>query len=304
MKKEKFDKLVSTIIANPIWYSTYKVTKKDGYEIHTFGCPENKGLDEAKALFKEKGYKGEEVYKVASQLHREYKLDNSYHTFLYNSEQDRISISLFTVGYAYASRKERFFPIKRNIPILAWTKHMYSFTKMLNNKRSPRIQLGRVIFPTGTPMADLVTKTLMNIDYDPTLWISYRHYIDTKNDIEALEKYVGSEIPSGLKHHDPQVLLALYKSLKDYKHVETLRHNIYQSHSLFQIRPSKGWGDIDTDLADALIAIWYDLFVLIISNKITDEEYQNLFAMSNSADQENIVITREIINFKLEDGSN
>jgi hypothetical protein len=48
----------------------------------------------------------------------------------------------------------------------------------------------------------------------------------------------------------------------------------------------------------------YDMFVLLICNKITDEEYKSILTMSNSADIDDITVAQEIIKFKLEDGSN
>jgi hypothetical protein len=57
-------------------------------------------------------------------------------------------------------------------------------------------------------------------------------------------------------------------------------------------------------LGDRLAYIHYDLFVLIISNKITDQEYNSILTISNSVDIENITIAEEIIKIKIEDGGN
>ncbi len=304
MKKERFDKLVKLIAANPLLYSTHKVTIKDGLEIHTFGDPSSKNLDEAKALFKEKGYKGHEVYVKANELNNQCKLIHDYYTFLYNSEKDKISISFFRVGYAYANRKERFYPIKKSIPILAWTKHMYCFRKSLKNTYSPRIQLGEIGLLMGTnEMSKLVTSTLYNIDYTPTSWISYRHFMNTTNEHEALEKYTGGKISDVLKHYPGTILLALYKSLKDFTKIDPLLYYIYNNHPKYQ--SNNLWGAAEYEnLGDRLKYIHYDLFILLICNKIADEEYKSILTISNSTDIADITMAEEIIKFKLEDGSN
>jgi len=310
MKKEIFDKLVSAVAANPTWYSTYKITNKEGFEVHTFGYKENKSLDEAKALFRTKGYKGEEVYKEAEQLNREGKLQNGYYTFLYNSEKDKISIGLFTTGYGFASKKDRFYPSRKKRPVFAWTKHMYGFRRGLKNKLSPRIQLGKITFSNIEVMDKAITDILYNIDYTPQAWISYRHYTNTKDEYQALESYAGSKIPEVLKHYPPDILLAFYKSLKDYTKIQTILYYIQGIHPQFILEYRNfSWANTSTNiftegLIETLTCIHYDLFVLLISNKITEQEYQNILTMSNSVDDENIVMAREIINFKLENGSN
>lgn len=59
-----------------------------------------------------------------------------------------------------------------------------------------------------------------------------------------------------------------------------------------------------TENLSKLKDIHYDLFVLALSNKITDEEYKSILTISESNDIEDINMAREIINFKLENGSN
>lgn len=304
IKKEKFDKLVGLIAMNPSLYSSYKITNKDGLEVHCFGDKDNKGLEEAKALFRGKGYKGDDVYAEANALNNQGKLVSDYCTFLYNSEKDKISIGLFRTGYTYANRKKRFYPIKKNVPVLAWTKHIYSFRRELTNKISPRIQLGGVsVLGHGNELSALITKTLYNIDYIPDAWISYRHFIDTKDEYEALERYTGSKLPEVLKHYRPSIILALYKSLKDFTKFDIIISHMHQTHP--KCRDASIW-DMDEYFAigHRLSYIHYDLFVLIICNKITDEEYNSILAISNSADIENITIAEEIIKIKIEDGGN
>jgi hypothetical protein len=302
IKKEKFDKLVELIAMNPLLYSSYKITNKDGLEVHCFGDKDNKSLEEAKALFRGKGYKGDDVYAEANALNNQGKLVADYTTFLYNAEKDKISIGLFRTGYAYANKKQRFYPIKKNEPVLAWTKHIYCFRRELTNKISPRIQLGGV---SGSELSTLITKTLYNIDYIPDAWISYRHFIDTKDEYEALERYTGSKLPEALKHYRPSIILALYKSLKDFTKFDTIIGHIFSTHPKCTNINVLDWNmDEYRAVGDRLAYIHYDLFVLIICNKITDQEYNSILTISNSVDIENITIAEEIIKIKIEDGGN
>lgn len=217
MKKELYDKLVNAIMAQPKLYSTHKITYKEGLEVHTFGNPKNTELEEAKKLFKEKGYKSVDVHNQAQELAYRGKLCNSYLTILYGAEKDKISISLFDIGYGHAYYKKRYYPIKKNTPIFAWTKHMYSLIPLRRSKKSVvRIQTCNVgLYGSFPEIGDIITKTLYNINYNPNIMVSYRHIINTKNDWEALENYVGRSVPKSLSKFDFNSIIMLCKTLKD-----------------------------------------------------------------------------------------
>ena len=212
-----YNKLVNAIMAQPKLYSTHKITYKEGLEVHTFGNPKNTELEEAKKLFKEKGYKSVDVHNQAQELAYRGKLCNSYLTILYGAEKDKISISLFDIGYGHAFYKQRYYPIKKNTPIFAWTKHMYSLLPLRKSKKSVvRIQTGNVqLYGSFPEIGDVITKTLYNINYNPNVMVSYRHILNTKNDWEALENYVGRSVPESLKRFDFNSIIMLCKTLKD-----------------------------------------------------------------------------------------
>jgi len=258
MKRRIFNKLVDTIMADSTLYSTHKITYKDGLEVHTFGHPNNEELVEAKALFKEKGYKGEDTYKDASLLSRYGKLSNTYLTILYGGDTDKISISIFNVGYDYAARKQRYYPFKRNIPMLAWTKHLYNLQPQGRGKfiPNPRIQLGPISLYGWFPLVDnILTKVLLGIDYIPQIAISYRHFANTKNDWQAIGNMFGVRVPEALKEFEVGQVLALYKTIKDFNQINKLcqfiakdpddidYENIYStiSRMLFGDAEDNGW---------------------------------------------------------------
>ena len=225
MKKELFNKLINQIMTRSDLYSTHKVTYKSDLEVHTFGAVSNKELVEAKELFKTKGYKSE-VYEDAQKLASQGKLGNIYLTILYAKDKDKISISLFNVGYAYSYYKKRFYPLKKNTPVFAWTKHMYDLQSRGRGRfiPNPRIQLGSVNL-YGTPfvyIGEIITKTLLQVDYLPQAQISYRHFINTKNDLEAMSNMFGVKIPQVLQKFPVNDVLILYKTIKDYNQINKL----------------------------------------------------------------------------------
>jgi hypothetical protein len=238
MKKEIFNKLVEEIKAQPELYSTHKVTIKDGLEVHTFGHPKNTDLAQAKTLFKEKGYKGDTVYGEANALGSAGKLQNIYLTLLYGAEKDKISISIFEMGYAYAGRKSRYYPLRKNTPIFAWTKHMYDLQPVGRGKYipNPRIQLGPIgLYGYFPQIGEIVTKVLLGIDYIPTARISYRHFAGTNNDFEAIGNMFGVRIPQALHKFNVNDVLMLYKTIQDFNQINKLCQFISKDSGFMQV---------------------------------------------------------------------
>lgn len=223
MKKELFNLLIERILAKPDLFSTHKITIQEGLEVHTFGCIRNVDLVEARSLFKEKGYKISDVYKEAESLRIQNKLTNYYFTILYGADKDKISISTFEVGYALALSKGRYYPLKKNQLVLAYTQKMYSFKKVKKGSCGVRIQMGNVYVPHfGSEIGDIITKTLMGIEYIPQVKISYRHFFSTKNDLQAIGNMFGVKVPDALKRFLIEHVLDLYKTIKDFNQINKL----------------------------------------------------------------------------------
>lgn len=221
-KKELYNRLIDEYKQLP--HSSYKATWTEEVETHCFGYSYNKDLSEAKALFKEHGWKSNPTLDAQYRnLNTLGKTENFYITVLYNIAKDSISISLFSVGYALSYRKQRYYPVRKNIPSFCWSKHMYMFL-IRNNKYTPRIQIGTVAFPMFPEYANKATEILMNTKVRGLgLGISYRHYINAKSKHEPLERYAGVKVPAVLKKsvyiHE---LIDLYKSLKDYNEINKI----------------------------------------------------------------------------------
>ena len=221
-KKELYNRLIDEYKQLP--HSSYKATWTEEVETHCFGYAYNKDLSEAKALFKEHGWKSNPTLDAQYRnLNTLGKTDNIYITVLYNIAKDSISISLFSVGYALSYRKQRYYPVRKNIPAFCWSKHMYMFS-MMQGKYVPRIQIGTIAFPMFPEYASKATEILMNTKANGSgFGISYRHYMNAKSEHEPLERYAGVKIPAVLKKfvykHE---LLDLYRSLKDYNEINKI----------------------------------------------------------------------------------
>lgn len=231
MKKELYNKLIETILGDPSLYSSHKVTIKDGLISHCFGHPANKGLEQAKQLFKTKGYKEEDVYSEAQELSRKGLLVDTYFTILYGEEKDKISSSVFNVGYEYAFHKKRYFPLKRGTPLFCWSKHMYTFVGGRRQKPAPRILTSSISCGGMPRMMALFNKIILGIDYVPKIALSYRYMMNSKDDFEAIGKRFGVKVPEAMKQFEPQDLFFLYKTMQDHNQInkvcQFLKSNVH-----------------------------------------------------------------------------
>ena len=219
MKKELYNRLIDEYKQLP--HSSYKATWTDEIESHCFGYEFNRDLSEVKALFKEHGWKSNPTLNVKyTNLGSLGKTNNVYLTVLYDTAKDKISISLFEVGYAFSYRKQRYYPVRRNTPVFCWSKHMYMFSTR-NGKTLPRIQMGTIGFGNFALHSYKATELFMNTTNKNSVnGISYRHHMNAKSSYEVLENYTGVKIPAVLKKSfETYNLLDLYKSIKDYNEI-------------------------------------------------------------------------------------
>ena len=221
-KKELFNKLIDEY--KHLLHSSYKVTWTEEIELHCFGNSLNKDLSECKELFKTHGWKySADLNTEFSKLAQAGKTLNTYLTVLYNTAKDKISISIFEVGYAFSYKKQRYYPVKRNIPVYCWSKHMYMFV-MRNNKYAPRIQMGTIHIPLFVDYGGKATEILMNAEKMCGISsLSYRYHLNAKNGYDVIEKYAGVKIPRVLKNSvRAWALIDLYRSLKDYNEINKI----------------------------------------------------------------------------------
>jgi hypothetical protein len=288
MKKEMFNLIVERILAQPELFSTHKVTKKDGLEVHTFGNLRNTDLAEAKALFKEKGYKMSDADPQAEHLNTRGKLTNTYLSILYGAEKDKISISLFDTGFAGSYRKGRYYPLSRNTPILAYTQKMYGFKGFKKQKVQPRIQLGNIYVPNfDIKISNIITKTMLGVDYIPKAKISYRHFTNTKNDLEAIGKMFEVKVPKALELFEVNEVLKLYKTIKDFNQINKLCQFIAKEDGdVGDLSETIAWmlfGDnhdgtylVRDSIADNLVLKTRGISLAVTSKKRWEDEHQKM----------------------------
>jgi hypothetical protein len=223
-KESLFNQYIEEIKSLKGEYSSYKLTKTDEYESHCFGYVNNADLSECKELLSSNNWKDSyEVYSKFNSLQGSGKTTNRYFTVLYNKVRNRISMSYFTVGYAYANKKRKYYPFTKSDPYFCYSDKMYSFLKIGKLKAQPRILLGTLETPLFFQFGRIANKIFLNVDFNCILPISYRHYMNAKDQYEVLENYAGVKIPQVLKKHFISMeLLQLYKGLKDYNEVNKL----------------------------------------------------------------------------------
>lgn len=200
MKKEIFDRIIEAV--KPLYLNrhtneeNFKVIENDEFISYCFDdtSPERKAMVEfAKNYFKENGWK----HPMDSDIYLEAKKHSSrlvkfVLSIRYNKVKDRISIAEFEHGYAYAHKKGRFYPVRTNHPIFCYSKQLYTF---INNRRykGVRIMKGGYL---PHKYSEVILKAALNINYRPSLdQVLTRNFINTKNEVEVLEKMYNLKVP-------------------------------------------------------------------------------------------------------------
>ena len=218
-----FNQLIKEITGLENEYGTHSITKKDNFIMHCFGSLKNKDLTECKQLFAEHGWKySDELSDKFFALDVHNKTINRYLTVSYFKDTDKISIAGFATGYAYAGRKKRYYPTKNNTPLFCYSKKMYSFTTTAEKKIQPRILCGNIMLPFFPIIGKIADKIFLNITHNSIVPLSYRYHLNTKNDYEVVENYIGRKIPKSLKEFTAYELSLLYRGIKNHNEINKL----------------------------------------------------------------------------------
>lgn len=214
MKKELFNEIIAYMEKNILMRpfvsdidAKVKITETEeiiscSFSVTPKGIVEN--FEEAKLIFKSKGYKGEEVHNLIG--HR--ALYKSYYTVLYNKLKDKICLSTFDIGYSYAAKKGRYYPYKKKVPYLCYSNKIYQFY----HKNKPRILLGTYV--PSSLFSGVISDVILKIGYTCHLRIPYRYFVGTANEWEAMEKYFEQPIPKEIRTiGNSEMIFYLYKDL-------------------------------------------------------------------------------------------
>lgn len=170
----------------------------------------------AKDIFKEHGYKSDDVYEMITKMSGNTRLVRETLSILYNKVKDKISISTFSFGYDLAARKGRFYPLKKNNPVLCYSKHLYNFAHLggrgMKRSISPRIMKGAFLPITyGREIMEII----LGIKYTPNIQVVTRLYRGTDNEYQLVERIHDVKIPKALFVYGPAELDTLYSVLQD-----------------------------------------------------------------------------------------
>lgn len=202
-------------------------------------------IEPAKAIFKEFGYKGDDVKrKILDKYNpplpdflKELNMENEgtppLHvtniSILYNYERDKINVSYYEFGFGYKWKEKRFYPHLISKPVLTYTKHIYAFgrtNKDIVHKKGKLIVRIAKGSDTGDyyslhPHYNAIKNIMMGLplNYKGQIKVPCRYYFGVKDDIEVIEKIHAVKIPKVLHRFDAKDVETLYKTLKDHKEV-------------------------------------------------------------------------------------
>lgn len=195
MKKEIFDRIIEAV--KPLYLGKLiKIVHTEEFISYYFDetTPDGKkAYDYAQNHFKEHGWKHNmdtEIYRnTTGTTHRPVKKVLS---ILYNKVKDKISIAEFEHGYAYAYKKGRFYPFKKNWSIFCYSKQLYVF---INNRRYKGVRIMKGGYLPHKHGGEIL-KAALNINHRPSLdQVLTRNFINTKNEVEVIEKIYNVKIP-------------------------------------------------------------------------------------------------------------
>lgn len=233
MKKELFNRIVAYLTAE---LGTPKVTIKDDFESVCFTIRDNSErinvLKNAIALDKANQYK----LLTDPRFTSSYDLVNVYYTVLYNSEKDKISVSTYEVGWAWADKKQRFYPFKRQTPQMCYSKNLYTFmawrVSVSKYMHKPRLFKGQDV-TNGYEWSGEIAKMMMNIDFKPTMNVTAKHYMNAKDEWEVIYRKTGVKVPKALRIFSIAEVSDLLSVLENPNELNTLCQHLKKRPSNF-----------------------------------------------------------------------
>lgn len=209
MKKELFDRIVAYVSTlKPI----HTHTVKEDFESYCFKFHDaSEAVKELKAGIEEGVSNQKLAYKFSNPRHR-------YVTLLYNHVKDSISVSEFETGWAYAFKKDRWYPLSKNKPIACYSKRLYMFH---HQNRKPRIMSAHVGNLYGMPYREIF-RMLMGSEHNPSLAVTARHAFGTKDDWEVIYNATGVKVPKALRIFPESDVFDLIRVLRNPNELSSL----------------------------------------------------------------------------------
>lgn len=233
-KKEIFDKIIiymKSVKVNGDVYAPVKHTIRDEFESYSFETGFYRyNLTEAKEICKKGKWKtecGVELWKVYINPDTKTSLTgstptivNQYTTILYNNVKDKISVSEFRVGYDYSYKKNRYYPVRKNTPILCLSKHFYVFnTPKKTNKLQVRHWKGQ--HPSSIYVEHMIN-IILGIEFTERIPVLTKYYRNANSIFEVIERVLDCKIPKALRGFDYQDVFKLTKGLTNKNELNTI----------------------------------------------------------------------------------
>jgi len=144
------------------------------------------------------------------------RIHNEYYTVLYDGKKDKLSTSIFSVGYDYAYKKNRYYPYRKNTPLFCLSKHFYLFTFKNKNFSKPVVRHWKPNYSIGTwSFKSNIENIILGINYRPKLTATAKFYYGTKSNVEVLERIHNIKIPKILHAFQLEELNDVITTLKN-----------------------------------------------------------------------------------------
>lgn len=148
---------------------------------------------------------------------------NTYVEVIYDKEQDRVSVRMCESGFKYAAKKNRYYPYKKRIPQVCYSKHLYSFTHTQTGM-SPRIFNGyhfHRLFMPAVEAARIMLNTKLEVNQ--MIWVSYKHLINTNSIKDVFKNVYKIDVPkSVMKRYNANDINTLLQGLENPNEVTKL----------------------------------------------------------------------------------
>jgi hypothetical protein len=230
MKTEIFEKIAKAISEykqegliifqdSPKLYSLHSLTETDEYKHYMFFMSKSYGYEEQLERAKANLKKDSNVSSYAPAPIKQFI------SLKYDKVKDKISLARYEVGYGYSHRQKRYYPHRKNHPLLCYSNHLYSFIPLPKSIGSGK--LIRIATPNNTPedFAKLMAKVIypeLSLEYYQFSKIPFRYLNGTDNQLDAYEKMSGIKIPQALKRFVPESVIELISVLKNPNELNTI----------------------------------------------------------------------------------
>lgn len=202
MKRDLFNRIVEYVSKE---HKLQKVTSKPDFESYTFLMYSRQdAIDQLKRL-REMGMEPREINSRLRDI-----TVNAYLTVNYDYTKDKISVSEFNAGWAYAGKKEKFYPFSKSRPVVCYSDKLYVFTFRTNK---PRLMTTTAHQMWSGSTVGHIMKMMTGLSFDPKISVPMRYAENAKSDWDIICNKTGVNVPKSLRIFDPAEMIMLVSVL-------------------------------------------------------------------------------------------